>query len=110
MRDPAGNSFVEFLGDNMSADPRWTFSDFARTRAENELLGLVASQGEVEAATEEEALPALAPAKPDLPRTRLDDEDVPEEIFSFPGDCSSCGHPANTNMKKVDIPYFKVRD
>ena len=31
-----------------------------------------------------------------------------EEIFTFPGTCSSCGHPSNTLIKKVNIPYFKV--
>ena len=32
-----------------------------------------------------------------------------EEIFRFPGTCSSCGHPSDTLIKKVNIPYFKVR-
>jgi hypothetical protein len=31
-----------------------------------------------------------------------------DEIFVFPSVCSSCGHPIETNMKKINIPYFKV--
>lgn len=30
-----------------------------------------------------------------------------EEVFTFPGTCSSCSAPLETNMKKVNIPYFK---
>ena len=32
-----------------------------------------------------------------------------EEVFIFPGSCSSCGHALDTKMKKVNIPYFQVR-
>jgi hypothetical protein len=32
-----------------------------------------------------------------------------EEIYVFPGVCSSCGRPLDTLMKRVIIPYFKVR-
>ena len=31
-----------------------------------------------------------------------------DEVFVFPGPCSSCGHHINTLMKKVNIPHFKV--
>ena len=30
-----------------------------------------------------------------------------EEIYVFPGSCSSCGHKSDTYVKKVNIPYFK---
>ncbi|PWN89275.1 zf-ZPR1-domain-containing protein [Acaromyces ingoldii] len=30
-----------------------------------------------------------------------------EEVYSFPGTCSSCSSPLETLMKKVNIPYFK---
>ncbi|KNZ72095.1 Zinc finger protein zpr1 [Termitomyces sp. J132] len=30
-----------------------------------------------------------------------------DEVFVFHGHCSSCGHPLDTKMKKVTIPYFK---
>lgn len=36
-------------------------------------------------------------------------EGTNEEIYVFPGTCSSCGHPLDTMMKKVNIPYFQVR-
>jgi zinc finger protein len=31
-----------------------------------------------------------------------------DEVLTFPGICSSCAHPIETRMKKVNIPYFKV--
>ena len=33
---------------------------------------------------------------------------VPDEVFSFPSTCSSCGHELETLMKQVNIPYFQV--
>lgn len=92
--DPAGNSFIEFV-DSMS-DPKWNMRAYRRTRSQNVALGLVA---------------------PDEPGDSVDDkrddtappDDPDEEIYVFPGVCSSCGHPLDTMMKKVVIPYFKVR-
>lgn len=39
-----------------------------------------------------------------------EDEEVenPEEVYVFPGTCSSCKQPLDTKMKKVNIPYFQV--
>ena len=31
----------------------------------------------------------------------------PEEVYVFPGTCSSCKQPLDTKMKKVNIPYFQ---
>jgi len=92
--DPAGNSFLEFV-DSMS-DPKWNMRAYRRTRSQNVALGLIA---------------------PDEPSDSVDDkhddtappDDPDEEIYVFPGVCSSCGHPLDTMMKKVVIPYFKVR-
>ncbi|THU98623.1 zf-ZPR1-domain-containing protein [Dendrothele bispora CBS 962.96] len=90
--DPAGNSFVEFI-DSM-ADPKWNLRTFQRTLEQNVTLGLVAPPEEAQSgekkAEEEELL-----GGPN------------EEIFVFHGVCSSCGHPLDTMMKKVNIPYFK---
>ncbi|KAF8875037.1 ZPR1 zinc-finger domain-containing protein [Infundibulicybe gibba] len=78
--DPAGNSFVEFIGS--MADPKWNLKTYPRTLQQNIAIGLVAA-------------PISLP-----PGTS-------EEIYVFPGVCSSCGHPLDTLMKKVVIPYFK---
>ncbi|KAI0065645.1 zf-ZPR1-domain-containing protein [Artomyces pyxidatus] len=91
--DPAGNSFIEFVG-SMS-DPKWDMRTYHRTREQNVALGLV-SADDAEQPPKEDG---------DADESGLDGEN--EEIFVFPGICSSCGHAINTNMKKVNIPYFK---
>lgn len=107
--DPAGNSFVEFVG-SMS-DPKWNLRTYKRTKEQNVELGLVAADGEAEDSEKDGSGP-----------TRLTNSDQAddvlgggfdqgnEEIFIFPGTCSSCGAPLDTLMKKVNIPYFKVSD
>jgi zinc finger protein len=80
--DPAGNSFVEFVGS--MADPNWIFRTYHRTLERNTALGLVAP--------DDEAVP-----------TALDEKNVQisgDEVFTFPG--------IQTRMKKVNIAYFKV--
>ncbi|KAH9046533.1 zf-ZPR1-domain-containing protein [Lactarius hengduanensis] len=90
--DPAGNSFIEFV-DSM-ADPKWNLRTYRRTKEQNVALGLVAADDVVD---EKENPTEDAPT----------DDNANEEIYVFPGICSSCGHPLDTMMKKVDIPYFK---
>lgn len=90
--DPAGNSFIEFV-ESMS-DPKWNMRTYHRTLEQNVFLGLVA-------ADEEEQ---------DIQDKPADGDPITDdEVFTFPGVCSSCGHQIHTNMKKVNIPYFKVR-
>ncbi|KAI9464535.1 zf-ZPR1-domain-containing protein [Lactarius psammicola] len=91
--DPAGNSFIEFV-DSM-ADPKWNLRTYHRTKEQNVALGLVAADDSV--VDEKENPTEDAPA----------DDSGNEEIYIFPGICSSCGHPLDTMMKKVVIPYFK---
>lgn len=93
--DPAGNSFLEFYG-SMS-DPKWNMRTYRRTRQQNIDLGLVNPDAELDVQDQEEAAQVAA---------GLEGEN--EEIFVFPGVCSSCGHKSDTLMKKVNIPYFKV--
>lgn len=92
--DPSGNSFIEFVG-SMS-DPKWNMRTYHRTREQNVELGLVAPDE------------AVATANDDEEKTGGGLEGENEEIYIFPGSCSSCGHPSNTLVKKVNIPYFKV--
>ncbi|KAI0331472.1 zf-ZPR1-domain-containing protein [Cubamyces sp. BRFM 1775] len=95
--DPAGNSFVEFVGS--MADPKWNLRTYHRTREQNIALGLVAPDEPVPEAAAEQKESEEQSAEPLLNEN--------EEVFTFPGTCSSCGHPCNTNIKKVNIPYFK---
>lgn len=97
--DPTGNSFIEFR-DSMASDPNWNFKTYRRTQEQNVALGLVAADAAGDSGTEE---------KHD-DTTESEPKDHPdEEIYVFPGVCSSCGHPLDTMMKKLVIPYFKVR-
>jgi zinc finger protein len=101
--DPAGNSFIEFIG-SMS-DPKWSSRMYHRTIEQNIALGLV----DREAPEESGVSGAPKTANPDV----ISDSDSPvgdEEVLVFPGTCSSCGHPIDTKMKKVIVPYFKVCD
>jgi zinc finger protein len=96
--DPSGNSWVEFLGS--MADPKWGMRQYIRTRQQDEALGLVQPAEDKEPAKKEEK-----------EETEEDNEPLQEneEILVFPGICSSCSHPLDTMMKRVNIPYFKVR-
>jgi zinc finger protein len=95
--DPAGNSFIEFVR-SMGSDPEWNFRTYRRTHKQNVALGLVDPDAPGDSAVgEHDDVTEAAPA-----------DDGNEEIYVFPGVCSSCGHPLDTMMKKVVIPYFKV--
>jgi zinc finger protein len=96
--DPVGNSFIEFV-DSMESDPKWNFRTYRRTHEQNVALGLVAPDAPGNSVVDRnDDAKGAAPA-----------DDDNEEIYVFPGVCSSCGHPLDTRMKKVVIPYFKVQ-
>ncbi|KAJ7082602.1 zf-ZPR1-domain-containing protein [Mycena crocata] len=94
--DPAGNSWIEFVGS--MADPKWNMRTYPRTLQQNIDLGLVA-------AAEEQPLSSVQEEEQDPSGEIVEAEN--EEIYVFRGVCSSCGHPLDTLMKKVLIPYFK---
>lgn len=105
--DPAGNSFIEFIG-SMS-DPKWNLRTYHRTRQQNVELGLIAAEDDA-AAEDPNAIQKMKQSVDNaLAQAENASGDVPdEEILVFPGTCSSCGRPLDTLMKKVIIPYFKV--
>ncbi|OBZ66484.1 Zinc finger protein ZPR1 [Grifola frondosa] len=105
--DPAGNSFIEFIGS--MADPKWNMRTYHRTREQNVELGLIAPDEPTPAPP---VLPSAAAGE--TAEKKEDEEQIGgglegenEEIYTFPGTCSSCGHPSATLIKKVNIPYFK---
>lgn len=105
--DPAGNSFVEFVGS--MADPKWNLRTYKRTKEQNIELGLVAEDAYDGELTSAKTTQLESKAQADeLIGGGLEGEN--EEIFIFPGTCSSCGAHLDTLMKKVNIPYFKVRN
>lgn len=98
--DPAGDSFIEFY-ESMS-DPKWNVRQYTRSKDQNIALGL--AQVDEDAASD---LLKAAKQSHKAPMALVDEIEA-EEIFVFPGVCSSCGHPLDTLMKKIVIPYFKV--
>lgn len=105
--DPAGNSFIEFLGS--TADPKWNLRSYVRTHAQDVALGISApSDSNVE--SDPNAIKKMKEAVDKLATEQSGGEINDDEIFVFPGSCSSCYQPLDTLMKKVNIPYFKVRD
>lgn len=110
--DPSGNSFIEFV-ESMS-DPKWNLRTYHRTKEQNVALGLVADD-QASADGEGKQLQSVAEGAEGEGEGEEDGgvgggaEGQNEEIFVFKGICSSCGHDLDTLMKKVSIPYFKVR-
>lgn len=94
--DPTGNSFVEFLG-SMS-DPKWNLRTYPRSKQQNIDIGFA----QPDDVRDEPALDAVAEEGDDLTLKN-------EEVYVFPGVCSSCGVDLETMMKKVTIPYFQVQ-
>ncbi|PWN18985.1 putative ZPR1-protein binds to translation elongation factor eEF-1 [Microstroma glucosiphilum] len=115
--DPSGNSFVEFLGTIQGrgvSDAKWTKRDYPRTRAQNEMLGLAGPAdpnakpiSSRKVASLEEAAAAASSSGGGFSKSEGETDFENEEIYTFPGACSSCNAPLDTLMKKVNIPYFK---
>jgi zinc finger protein len=92
--DPSEKSFLEFVG-SMS-DLKWNTRIYERSLEQNRQLGLAPAKYKEENAVDEVE---QQPGDPD------------EEVFEFPGVCSrsSCSRSLVMRIKKVSIPYFKVR-
>lgn len=108
VEDPSGNSFIEAKGGFQ--DPKWSKREFRRTAPQNEELGLASSAAAAApAARAAIALASASAANAVAEKTLTDDysETKPEEVYSFPDICSSCGAMLETYMKTVDIPHFK---
>ena len=114
--DPSGNSFFQFVGSQ--SDSQWNMRAFSRTLDQNITLGLVARPDDAGERKETEG-----PTVPDDHKLKgraefeerihiqgkgKDGTVIPEEVFSFPSACSSCGHELETLMQQVNIPYFQV--
>lgn len=117
--DISGNSFFQFLGS--ASDPQWNMRPYNRTFDQNVTLGLVSRPDnapdlkEGNAIAEDHKLGSMAEFEARAAKNssenvmkRDDGTVVPDEVFSFPSTCSSCGHELETLMQQVVIPYFKV--
>ncbi|VDO94471.1 unnamed protein product [Soboliphyme baturini] len=90
--DPSGNSFIESI-DPSKEDRQLTSVHYQRSLEENKLLGLVADDTEKEEA--------------DTPAIWESREAIRNEVLKFQANCPGCGAVCQTNMKLVNIPYFK---
>ena len=104
--DPAGNSFIEFV--NSMADPKWNLRTYQRTLQQNVDLNLI-NPDEMQVSTVQ-GVSVDDILKGDGEEANSGDPPpvTSDEVFVFPGPCSSCGHHINTLMKRVNIPHFKV--
>lgn len=114
--DPSGNSFFEPRpGD---AAGKWAKSEYNRTPAQNAALGLgddvpQPSTGAPETEIRPEYRAEGLVGADSLPQERqannvdAEDEIVENQVYSFPASCPGCTRPCATNMKMVNIPYFK---
>jgi len=91
--DPSGNSFLE----NPKApnrDSQMTVAHYARTRAQDQALGLI------EEGDEDTGEGAVGQDDGEGLNTL-------SEVLTFNTNCPECGSPCVTNMKMVNIPHFK---
>lgn len=120
--DPSGNSFIE--PSPRDAVGKWTKHEYLRSPGQNAVLGLgdeVPRPGQQHNHSTEAPETAIRPeyraaeglvGGDDVQRTvttnNVDDDDIREnEVYSFPASCPGCTRPCATNMKMVNIPYFK---
>ncbi|KAF2652894.1 zf-ZPR1-domain-containing protein [Lophiostoma macrostomum CBS 122681] len=106
--DPAGNSSIE--PSPQDASGKYTRHQYARSAAQNEALGLGDAGGEAPATEIRSEYHAtdMYPERPAQPMVNNVDEDIVEnQVYSFPASCPGCTKPCTTNMKMVNIPFFK---
>ncbi|THY26204.1 zf-ZPR1-domain-containing protein [Aureobasidium pullulans] len=117
--DPSGNSFIQ--PSPTDARHKYTRTEFDRTPEQNAFLGIgeEAPADDGQQAPETNIRPEYRAADglvgggaADAPRTvttnNVDEEDIREnEVYSFPASCPGCTRHCTTNMKMVNIPFFK---
>ncbi|KAL1238767.1 Zinc finger protein [Trichinella spiralis] len=91
--DPSGNSFIENPHPE-KIDTQLTTIHYHRSLQQEKLLGLVAD--DVEESNDEDAPPVWESR-----------EAIRNEVLHFSVDCPNCLKQAETNMKFINIPYFK---
>ncbi|XP_072049167.1 zinc finger protein ZPR1-like [Amphiura filiformis] len=104
--DPTGNSYIE----NLMApkkDPSVETQHYTRTHEQDQQLGLSdGNEGELQQEAAE-AEGQRSGSEVTVSGGGDTDEDVKDEVLQFAVNCSECNSPAKTNMKVVNIPYFK---
>uniref|UniRef100_A0A915K480 Zinc finger ZPR1-type domain-containing protein n=1 Tax=Romanomermis culicivorax TaxID=13658 RepID=A0A915K480_ROMCU len=90
--DPSGDSFVENPNPHQ-VDPNAKIVHYHRTLQQDKMLALVADDVEEDS---QEASPVWE-----------SNDALRNEVLHFAVNCSNCKAPAQTNMKLMNIPYFK---
>jgi len=106
--DPAGNSSIEPSPEDKSG--KYHKNEYARTAAQNEALGLGDTSGaapDTEIRPEYHATQMYPEVGPQPMVNNVDEDIVENQVYSFPASCPGCAKPCSTNMKMVNIPYFK---
>jgi zinc finger protein len=113
--DPAGNSSIE--PPNVLGAGKYSRSEYPRTAAQNEALGLGDTSGDtgVEAPPTEirpeyhasQMYPEMPSAHAPMVNNVDEDDIVENQVYSFPASCPGCTKSCTTNMKMVNIPHFK---
>ncbi|KAF7196739.1 Zinc finger protein [Pseudocercospora fuligena] len=113
--DPSGNSMIEPKpGDSAG---KWAKSEYIRSGAQNAQLGLgddipapasQAPETNIRPEYHAEGLVGGESAGTVQGNNVDQEEDIVEnQVYSFPASCPGCTRPCATNMKMVNIPYFK---
>jgi len=114
--DPTGNSSIEPRpGD---AAGKWAKSEYNRTAAQNAVLGLGdgvpvpstdAPATELRPEYHAQGMIGADASSLAAQGNNVDQEEniVENQVYSFPAACPGCTRPCTTNMKMVNIPYFK---
>ncbi|KAL4921444.1 ZPR1 zinc-finger domain-containing protein [Aspergillus aurantiobrunneus] len=90
--DPTGNSWI--APTTQDAGRNYRRRDYARTREQNEALGISSDPEAVKHEGEAFGNP--------------EDLDITDgKVYSLPAECPACSKNLVVNMQKVDIPYFK---
>lgn len=98
LEDVTGNCFVENLKAPYT-DSECTTTYFARTSAQNHLLGIY-TKNEIDNPQNDSVLKPIAEDSWQL-------EELHGEVLQFSTLCPECQSPCETNMKVTNIPHFK---
>ena len=98
MDDPSGNSTIEPLPDDDRS--KLIHKQYPRTSAQNETLGLAATDGQNNGVAQNE--------EGEMTGDSMDDVDILEgKTYQLPVQCPGCNNSAQVLMQMVNIPHFK---
>ncbi|KAJ1927667.1 nucleolar zinc-finger protein [Tieghemiomyces parasiticus] len=109
--DPAGNSYIENLK-FPADDPQLLITHYERSKQDNINLALAAADDDDGANNDDDNAKEEGDKEKEAKLhtgTKTQDADVvaPDEVITFPANCSSCNAPSETRMHMISIPHFK---